>query len=72
MGISENGEPQCDSCPARFGGSVELSLSFGWGYWKGQTGGGSTAEHVICRDCRTTGRKRPLQPARTYEDEPLF
>lgn len=63
---------QCDSCPNTYDGTVDQLVARRWGYWQGQSGSGSSLEHIICRECRTTERKRPLKLDKTYEDEPLF
>lgn len=63
---------RCDSCPNTFDGTVDQMLFRGWGYWQGQSAGGSPQTHIICRDCRTTERKRPTRAEKTYDDEPLF
>lgn len=71
MTYTAKGEPVCDSCGTSFPGTVPEAVFLGWGHWSGQTGGGSQQEHIICRDCRTTQRKK-TRTAQGFEDEPLF
>lgn len=70
--LNDRGEPVCDTCGDTYGGTIDQALFRGWGYWKGSASGGTQAEHVICRKCRTEERKRPLKLEQAYENEPLF
>jgi hypothetical protein len=72
MTLPDRQDPVCGTCGATFGGPLAVALSHGWGYWNGKTSGGTEAEYVICKKCRTEGHKRPLPPVKEYEDEPLF
>ncbi len=72
MGYTAKGEPVCDSCHTSFPGTITEAVFLGWGHWEGQNNGGSQAEHVICRNCRTQGHRRPPKPVKGFEDEPLF
>lgn len=65
-------DPVCGTCGKVFGGSRETAAFLGWGFWQGTTESGNAAVYVICRNCRTEGRKRQLQLEKAYEDEPLF
>lgn len=71
MTFTARGEPICDSCGDSFPGTVTQAMVRGWGYWKGQVGDGSEQEHIICRTCRTTERKK-TRTVQGFEDEPLF
>lgn len=65
-------DPRCGTCGNNFLGNLAHALRAGWGYWDGKTSGGADAEYIICRKCRTEGRKRPLKSEQAYEDQPLF
>ena len=72
MTLPDRQDPICGTCGKDFPGSLAVALSQGWGYWDGKTSGGADAEYIICRQCRTEGRKRPLKSEQAYENEPLF
>lgn len=72
MTLPERQDPECGTCHTIFPGSLANALTRGWGFWDGKTSGGNDAEYIICRHCRTEGRKRPLKSEQAYEDEPLF
>ena len=65
-------DPICGTCGEVFGGTSLTAAILGWGFWQGTTESGNAATYVICRNCRTEGRKRQQPPEKTYEDEPLF
>jgi hypothetical protein len=70
--LPDRQDPVCGTCADVFQGSLAVALSRGWGYWNGTTSGGTEAEYIICRKCRTEGHKRKLRAAQEYEDTPLF
>lgn len=72
MTYNDRGEPICESCGKTYDGTIHQAQVRGWGHWKGQTGGGSEREHIICRDCRIITHKRPARQEQAFEDEPLF
>lgn len=72
MTLPDMQDPRCGTCNENFPGSLAVALSHGWGYWDGTTSGGTRAEYIICRRCRTEGRKRPLKAEQAYDNEPLF
>lgn len=72
MTLPDMQDPRCGTCDENFLGSLASALRAGWGYWDGKTSGGKDAEYIICRRCRTEGRKRPLKSEQAYEDQPLF